>query len=130
LQGVIERDKLRGALRRRQSDVIQRHLARRTSTLAGILSSGVVDQNVPHHLRGHGKEVGPAPPVGALLVHEPQIGFIDYGGRLESMRRALTLHATTGKTVEFQVDEREQFLQRRSVAFTPLLQQPGDGVRR
>src|SRR5438445_6999457 len=47
-----------------------------------IVAPCVVNQNPPHQLRRNGKKVGAILPAHALVIHQPQVSFVDQGGGL------------------------------------------------
>ena len=90
----------------------------------------VVDEDVAHHLRGHGEEVRAALPVHVLLPDQPQEGLVHQGGRLERMAAPLAIDVAVRQAMERVVDERQELAERRLIAVPPLLKQPGDERRR
>ena len=59
------------------------------AALLGMMASGVVDQDATHDAGGDGEEVGPVLPLDPFQVDEPEVGFVDQGGRLEGVPGAL-----------------------------------------
>jgi hypothetical protein len=80
----------------------------------------MVNQDVSHHLRADGEEVGAVLPVESLLTGEFQIRLVDQCGRLQRMTGTLLAHLALRDTAEFGVYEREEFVERRPVAFSPI----------
>ena len=58
---------------------------------AAMLDGSVVDEDPPHGLRCHGKEMGAALPVDALLVDEFQECLVDQPRGLQSVARRFPL---------------------------------------
>ena len=44
-----------------------------------VVAPRMVNQNPPHELRRNGEEVGAVLPAHALVVHQPQVSFVDQG---------------------------------------------------
>ena len=79
--------------------------------------ASLLDQDPPHRL-GRGREEVPAaiPALGVIGAHEPQIGFVNEPGRLQSLTRLLVRHVSGREPAQFRIDEREQFGSRLRVA--------------
>ena len=58
-------------------------------------------------------------PLHALVIHQPHVGFIKQGRRLEAVAGALTLHITTRQAVEFVINDGGQPFQRALVSAAP-----------
>jgi hypothetical protein len=67
----------------------------------------MVDEYAPHHDRCQADELRAILPVDALLVDQPQVGFVDERGRLEGMVRALPSQVAGGDPAKLVVDERQ-----------------------
>jgi cell wall assembly regulator SMI1 len=67
---------------------------------------GVIDENPPHGFGGSGEEV-PAT-VELLIADQPQVSFVNQGGRVEGMAGGFGRHPSGGKLPQLVVDEREQ----------------------
>ena len=82
----------------------------------------VVDQDLPHHARGNPIEMR-APFPCDIRLHQPEIGFVDKGGRLQCMVRSLAPHAPGSYAAQFPLDRADQTVVRRATVFTPPAQQ-------
>jgi hypothetical protein len=70
--------------------------------------------------------VGAVAPADSLQIHQAQERFVDEGGRLQRVVRALARHISRGQAVQFMIDERREALQRFGVAGIPGEEQPRD----
>lgn len=61
--------------------------------------SCVVHENPAHGLGGDGEEVRSTSPVHALLIHEPQVRFVDQSRGLERVPIRLATHVCRGQGV-------------------------------
>ena len=91
--------------------------------------AGVVDQDVPHHPRGEGEEMGPVLPDDLPAVEEAQEELVDEGGRLEGVRRPLSPELGCREGAELPVDEGNELLERPILSGPPLLQNGGHVIR-
>src|SRR5206468_4254683 len=87
--------------------------------------TGMIDHDVPHHLRGRRNKVGPTLPDRLGVINQPQVGFVENGGRLKSMALPLPAHVMVGEPVQFRMHQREQLPQRSLVSAAPLAKQLG-----
>ena len=78
------------------------------------------------NLRGRRDKVGPALPHRLSVINQPQVGFVENGGRLQRVAHPLPAHVMVGEPVQFGMHQREQFLQRSLVSAAPLAEQLGD----
>src|SRR6266480_7693544 len=92
--------------------------------------TGMIDHDVPHHLRGRRNKVGPTLPDRLGVINQPQVGFVENGGRLKSMALLLPAHVMVGEPVQFRMHQREQLPQRSLVSAAPLAEQLGDCLLR
>ena len=130
LQRVVERDELRRALVRHGRLAVERDVPVLAAALAGRPLARVVDEDVAHHLRGDGEEVGAVLPVHVLLPDEPQEGLVHQGGGLERMSAPLAVDVAVGEAMKRVLDQRQELAERRFIAVSPLLQQAGHERRR
>ena len=68
-------------------------------------------------------------PVHLLDVDQPDVGFVDEGGRLQRVAGALVRHVPARHAAELFMDERYQLLQRGLITTAPVDEQPGDRMR-
>jgi len=78
--------------------VVDLHAVEGTSAALGMMGTGVVDQDLAHHMCSNPNKVGTVVPVD-VPPDEPKVSLIDEGGRLEGMVRALAPHGCPGETV-------------------------------
>ena len=62
--------------------------------------------------RGHAHELGAVLPIGAVLVHQPEVGLVDQGGGLEGVAGPFVAHATARHAAQLPVNQRHKPLQR------------------
>src|SRR5262249_20356535 len=65
------------------------------------------------------KGVSPVTPVRMGLIGELKISFVHQSGRLQGMIGAFTTHLAMSHASELTINKRSQFLERRSITFTP-----------
>src|SRR5580700_11041506 len=58
-------------------------------------------------------------PLHALVVDEAHVGFIDQGGGLQTVTRALAPHVASGEAPEFVIDDGGQPVERGSISIAP-----------
>jgi hypothetical protein len=68
------------------------------------VTPGVIDQDAPHDLRRHAKEVRPILPIALSLVDEPQIDLVDERGRLERVVHSFHPELPVGDATELRID--------------------------
>ena len=78
-----------------------------------IAPTRVVDEDAAHGLRRNGQEMGAVLPLHALVIDQPQVGFVDQRRRLQAVAGALALHVVVRQTTEFVVHDRRQQSERR-----------------
>ena len=101
-----------------------------TVTFVTCVRACVIDQNVTHHLRADGEEVCAVLPVESLLTREFQVCLVNKCSCLQRVTGALLAHLALSDPPEFHLDEREELVERRPVAFAPIGEQLGDFLRR
>jgi hypothetical protein len=73
--------------------------------------AGVVNENRPHGLPGHAKEMCSALPLDAFLAHQPEVGLVHQRSHLQGMPGMLSAHEPLGLLMQIAVNEREQFIE-------------------
>jgi hypothetical protein len=86
----------------------------------------VIDQDPPHGLRRHAKELRPVDPRHARLPHQAHVRLVHERGRLQCVIAALAPQVRRGPFAKLPVDEGDQILLRLKIAPGPLLQQMTD----
>src|SRR5262249_23395901 len=94
------------------------------------MTTGMVDEDSAHRLRGHAEKMCSILPTDLALVDESQVDLMDQRRRLQRVVYALTSKLARRDAPELVVDERQQLLERSCVASTPVGQQRGDAPRR
>ena len=70
------------------------------------MTAGVIDQDAPHDLRRHAKEVRPVLPIGLSLIDEPQVDLVHERRRLECVVGPLHPELPVGHATELRIDPR------------------------
>ncbi len=86
----------------------------------------VIHENAPDDARGHSEEVRTVLPVLIRLPGEAQVRFVDEGGRLKRVTRALAAQMTRRDSTKLGVNQLHQPRDRLVVATRPFMEQPGD----
>src|SRR6478672_8300399 len=95
-----------------------------------MVFAGMINHDVPHHLRGRRNKVGPALPDRRGIIDQPQVGFVENGGGLQRVAGPLPAHVMVGESVQFRMHQREQLSQRCLVSVAPFAEQLGDRLSR
>ena len=92
----------------------------------------MIDQDSPHHLRGHAKELRAILPAHAFLIDQFEIGLVHEPRRLQRVTRPLVAEVPGGNAVQLRLDNREQILEGLATALAPREEQLRHvlGVRR
>ena len=76
-----------------------------TQHFAGRLdAAGLIDETAAHRLSRHGQKAGTTLPALCLVPHQPQIGFMDEGCRLQRMAGSLPGQFLGRQQTQFVVD--------------------------
>jgi hypothetical protein len=94
------------------------------------VTTGVIDQDAAHDVRGDTKEMRPILPVDLPLIDEPDEDFVHKGRRLECVASPLLPKLARGNAAELRIDEWQQLIERGPVAATPIAEQCRDVARR
>jgi hypothetical protein len=92
------------------------------------MTPGVIHEHAPHHVRGDGEELHPVNPLGARLVHEPEVCLVDDGGRGERVAYGLESQLPVGNPRQVSVDERDEAVQRARNSVAHVAEHLGDRV--
>ena len=87
------------------------------------MAARVVDQDLPHKLRGDGKKMRTILPLRQVLLRHAYVRFMNQRGALQGVIGAFFLKIAAGDAVEFVVDERHQQIERGLISATPAHQQ-------
>ena len=79
----------------------------------------MVNHDAPHQLRGRRDKVGSALPDRLRIIDQPQVGFVQNRGSLQSVAGALPAHVMVSESGQFKLHQREQLLQRSLVSTDP-----------
>jgi hypothetical protein len=108
------------------NDVLERHALQVVASFPRPLTAGVVDKNPPHHLSGDAKKVRAILPVAIALFDEAQVRLVHERGGLQSVTIPLTVKLTRSDATQFAVNQRQQAIERISIASAPMVEQCGD----
>ena len=97
-----------------------------SATFLRFPAASVVDQDLPHHLRGERKKVSPTLKSGLLLPDHAGIRLMDQRGGLERVAGGFVAQEAFGKPPEFGVDQRHDTVESIFIAVRKLLQQQRD----
>ena len=107
---------------------IERHPGGNAAALDASLRPRMIDEDAAHGLCGDTEEVRPVLPAHVALFDQLQERFVDEGGRLQRVVRALPPEIPGGLTAELAMDERHQVLQGVRLASAEIVEQAGDVV--
>jgi hypothetical protein len=94
----------------------------------GSPASGGVHQDLPHQPRSHGHEMGAILQIIGLLVHKPQVGFMNKSRALECVVLTFRPQVVMSQPAKFPVNQRHKVIQCALVAVSPLPQKLGNLV--
>ena len=86
---------------------MQRDLPCFSSPFVTVARTGIIDQDLPHYLSGDGKKMRAIPPVLLPGINQPDVRFIDQGGRLQDVILPFEFHVTVSDPVQFGIDRRD-----------------------
>ncbi len=89
----------------------------------------MIDEDATHHGGRDGDEVSSALPMYTLLVRQPQIGFVNQGGRLEGVVGTFSAERPLRQGVQLVVDEGQYLPPGIWVSTVDAGQKPGDIAR-
>ena len=117
VEGLVQGQQHRLRLGHAELQVIEADAQPVATAFDAPLAAGVLDEDAAHGLGRRGEEVPPAVPVLRLLhVHQPQVGVVDQGRRLQRLARRFLRKALGGQLAQLVVDQRQQLLGRAGVA--------------
>ena len=99
------------------------------AALGRLVTLGVIDQDLAHHMGGDSKEPRPGVAIGDGLVHEPHICFVYQSRRLKRVIEAFAAEITRGEPPQFAVHQGQQVIQRGLATAAPRQQQSSDASR-
>jgi len=94
------------------------------------VTTGVIDQDPAHDLRGDAKEMRAILPIALALIDEPDVRLVNEGRRLQGVVGPLVPKLARGNAVELRIDEWQQLIEGSPVASTPVAEQRRDVARR
>ena len=83
------------------------------------MATRVIDQNLPHELRGHSEEMSTILPLWQSLFGHAHVGFVHQGRALQRVVGTLALQIAVGNAAQFGVHQRQQRVERRLVSASP-----------
>jgi len=85
---------------------VERYLKGSASSLSCAMRTGVVHQDVSHHIGGQPQNTGAVVPHGIRAISEPQVGFMYQRGGLEGVIATLEAHFACCQPVQFRIQAR------------------------
>jgi len=107
-QSLVECQDLVRAIWCDQQYFIQRDLFLPAPSLSSVLSAGIIDQNVPHYVRGDGKEMNSALPCSISQPNKLDVSLMHERSRLQGVIRPLVPQMGDRQSMEFLVDDRNK----------------------
>jgi hypothetical protein len=92
------------------------------------VAARVVNEDPAHDLRRNPEEVPVILPVDGVLFDEPEVCLVNERGGLQRVAPTFAAKLSKGDPTPFGVDERQQSIERISIAATPRFEQPRDVV--
>src|SRR5258706_668024 len=99
---------------------VKRYLELLAASLGGLMTTGVIDQDISHHPGCQTVKLCSSLPFDFLLIHQPQISFIDQGCWLQGVVGALAPKISRRQSAQLVIDQRHKALQRGRVTIAPL----------
>jgi cyclic pyranopterin phosphate synthase len=126
-QGLIEgEDVQRGRLLDGTSG-IEIHSLPLAPPLESPPAAGLLNDDPPHCFRRGSEEMAATVPLLCLLhIHQPKVGIVDQGRRLERLPWLFLRELRRGQLSQFVINQRQQLLCRRRIARFDLRQDAGD----
>ena len=122
VHGIVQGHQSRRLLSADQGRFVQGQV-RHAASAFQIAAPRVVHQNAAHQLRRNGEKMGAVLPLHAVVVHQPQVGFVDQGRGLQAVAGALARHVAVRQAVKLLIDDRRQPFERIPVSLAPGAQQ-------
>jgi len=125
VQGFVEREQIRSAVRRANNVFFQRYRPDAASPLLIATRAGMVDKNAAHDLRSDAIKVRPIFPPRVFPIRQAQVSLVDQGSCLECVLGILASHGPAGQPAQLCINQRRHLFRRGWVAFAPGAQQDG-----
>src|SRR5579864_7790546 len=106
---IIKRHQFRRTFDRGNS-IVERHGLMGTATLAGLVSAGVVYQDMPHRGRCYAKKMSTVLPILTRIAREANVGFKHQRGGLQSLSRPLLPHLPSGNATQLVIDNGDELV--------------------
>ena len=124
---MIDGDQILVAFAGRQLDALQGDVHRVSAAAApGATAAGDIDQDPPHHLRGHPEEMAAVLPSDLVPAKQAQARLIDQRGRLQRDVPALTREIAERHAMQLVLNEGQQPPEGLLVPIAPQTEQVGD----
>ena len=108
---LVDGEHVFGWLGSRDGGFVQLFAASPASVFDRLAAPGLIDQDAAHRLSGSGEKMAPAGPVLSLLsVHQPHIGFMDQGSRLNRSASFLVGQSSRRQLTQLEIDQRQELL--------------------
>ncbi len=109
---------------------IEIHALRAASTLGVPSGAGIIHQDAAHEPSADREEMSTVVPLDVLNVDEPEIGFVDQRGGLQSVAATLVHQAALRDLAQLRINQDKDSLQSVAISAAPGSQQPGNFRRR
>jgi hypothetical protein len=94
--------------------------------LTGVLGARVLNENLPHQVRGSTKEMRAIVPGNLRLIYQAQKRFVDQRRGLQGVTGLFTAQIAFRLLAQLVIHDRQQFIERGTVAVAPIHQHAGD----
>src|SRR5215472_7137817 len=92
-----------------------------------ILGAGVIDENLPHHVRCHTEKMNAITDVGWSLTHQTGVELMHERSWLKRVTLALFAQMPSRDPAQFRVDQRKQLIKSGSIAIGVLVHKHRNG---
>ncbi len=117
IQGKVECEQSVGSVIGRLGHLIEIDALAGAAGLEGVFVPSAVDKDAPHGFGGGGKEMAPTfPGLQLISVNNPQVGFMDQIGGLETLARRFPSHLLGREPAQLLVNQRQQLGRRLGIA--------------
>lgn len=127
-KSVVELDDDGAAFGGEVQGFVEGGLPHAMAALLALVAAGILHEELPHEIGRDPVEVAAALPIRQLLLHEPEVGFVDERRGPQRVGIAFPAQIAFGHPAKLAVEQRDQAVARRLVARFPLNQQLRDCV--
>lgn len=97
--------------------------------LGRISITRMIDQDLTHQPGGDSQKMRSVAKAGEVTTHHARVDFMHQGGGLKGVVGSFAPQLGRSNAPQFSIDQREQVIERLSIAAGELLQQYGDSLR-